>query len=53
MPTECDGGSVALTETELDDAGVSTGAVADLLSHYAEEFLQRFLVLQIAEHDAA
>ena len=50
---EANVGSIALTMTELDDAGVTTGTVAHLLGHFAEKFLDGLLVLEVAEYDAA
>ena len=39
--------------TELDDAGVATGTVADLRDDLVEEFAHGVLVLQITEDHAA
>ena len=50
---EANVGCIALTMTELNDAGVTTGTVANLLCHFAEEFLDGLLVLEVTEHDAA
>ena len=38
-----------MAEAKLDDTGVTTGAVAYLLSYSTKEFLKSFLVLQVAE----
>ena len=50
---EAHGGCVAGTETGLDDAGVATGTVADLLCYYGEELGDGLLVLEVAEDYAA
>ena len=45
-------GSVARTETSLDDASVATGTVEHLYANFAEKFGNGDLVLKLAEHYA-
>ena len=45
--------TITKSRTKLNHAGVTTGTVSNLLCHYSVEFLQCFLVLQVAEHHAA
>ena len=42
-----------MTDAGLQDAGVATGAVGDLLRHFAEEFVDGLFAVQVAEDDTA
>lgn len=46
-------GVVTVTDTGLQDAGVTTGAVSDLLGNLAEEFVDGLFAVEVAEDDAA
>lgn len=46
-------GVVAMTDAGLQNAGVATGALGDLLRHFAEEFVDGLFAMEVAEDDAA
>lgn len=46
-------GVVTVADAGLQDAGVATGAVGDLLGNLAEEFVDGLFAVEVAEDDAA
>ena len=42
-----------MTDAGLQDAGVATGAVSDLLRNVAEEFINGLFAVEVAEDNAA
>jgi hypothetical protein len=47
------GSSVALTQTEFDNARVASGTVSHLCSNLSKQLFNSFLVLQITENNTA
>ena len=46
-------GVVTVTDAGLQDAGVTTGALGDLLRHFAEELVDGLFAVEVAEDDTA